>query len=264
MSSNDSDRTAIAVARIGPRRLAEAITAPGSLLLAGAAAGLAVAAAGPVGLGAGVVVWLGSTLFRLRPKSAAPTKPVRIDPFTLGEPWRQYVQSAEQARVRFQAAVAHTPAGALRDNLAAIGTRVDDAATELWGVANRAFRLERSLTTLNPASVRAELADAQRELDRNSDPARIPVLESTVRSLEAQLASNERLTGSVISAQDRLRELDAQLDELVARGVELSVSATTTDDFSELRVDVDNVATQMEALRQAFEETNRLDRGATA
>ncbi len=59
----------------------------------------------------------------------------------------------------------------------------------------------------------------------------------------------------VNDAQDRLRLLDARLDEAAARAVELSVEASD-EGMLGLSSDVDDVVTDMEALRQALEETS--------
>ena len=54
-------------------------------------------------------------------------------------------------------------------------------------------------------------------------------------------------------ARDRLRLLDARLDELVARAVEVSVG---TADSTVLGNDVEELVVELEALRMAVEETN--------
>ncbi len=63
------------------------------------------------------------------------------------------------------------------------------------------------------------------------------------------------MTAVVDDARDRLRLLDARLDEAVARAVELSVDSGDPEGVLGLSSDVDSVVTDMEALRQALEET---------
>jgi hypothetical protein len=262
--SRDGDTAGRVIATVGPKRLAEAITSPASLLVAGAAGGLAVAAAGPVGIAAGVIAWLAATLFKLRPKKATPRpSAVRIDPFAIGEPWRRYVQSAQQAKLRFDRAVQATDDSMLRLRLAEVGGRVEDALQECWTIALKAHQLDTAVRDLDVPGISNDLERIKDEARVNRDPARAAVLESTIRSVEAQLASATRMSSSVTMTEDRLRQLDAQLDELVARGIELSTSATAADDFGSFRVDVDNVVTEMEALRQAMEETSAISRGTS-
>lgn len=263
--STGSDTTGRVIATLGPKRLADAITSPSSLLLAGAVGGVAVAATGPLGLVAGVVAWLGATLFKLRPSTTRIKKqPARIDPFAIGEPWRRYVQSAQQSKLRFERAAAATTSPIIRTRLFSLSERVDEAVTQCWTVAQRANQLDITMRGIDLTAIRREIADAQNDVDRNNDPTRAPLLASTLASLKAQLASAERMRVSAVSTEDKLRELDAKLDELVARGTEISVSATSEDDFGTLGSDVDGVVTEMEALRQAMDETSAINRGISA
>ena len=75
-----------------------------------------------------------------------------------------------------------------------------------------------------------------------------------MEALDAQLESADRLARVASDARDRLRLLDARLDELVARAIELSVSEDD-DAVGTLGTDVDGLVTEMESLRQALEET---------
>jgi hypothetical protein len=78
----------------------------------------------------------------------------------------------------------------------------------------------------------------------------------TVQSLESQLASAKRLDDVTDQAEARLKLLQAQLDEAVARAAELGVSsAADASALAGVGDDVDHVVLEMEALRQALEET---------
>lgn len=257
------ENTGKVIAQVGPRRLAEAITSPSSLLIAGAIGGLAVAASGPLGLVVGVGAWVAATLFKLRKQvSAVANSPtVRIDPFAVSEPWREHVQSAIGAKLRFDRLVQTTPSGPLKERLSSIASRVDEGVHEVWTIAQRGHRLAMSIDDLGIAKVRAELRGAEEAVRRNADPARTPTLQATRDSLQAQLDSAQRLASRGVSTIDRLRELDAKLDELVARGTELSI-AGSEDAFDALRGDVDAVVTEMEALRRGMEEVSNIDRNA--
>ena len=239
---------------------------PTSLLVAGAVGGIAVAATGPVGLAVGAGAWAVSTLFKLRkPASAmASAQATRIDPFAVAEPWRQHVQSALAAKLRFDRLVQSTTNGPLKERLRTIASRVDEGVDEVWTIAQRGHRLANSIDDLQIGQVRAELKTAENAIQRNSDPSRAATLQATRDSLRSQLDSAERLAGKGLSTIDRLRELDAELDELVARGTELSI-AGSEDAFDDLRSDVDAVVTEMEALRRGMEETTAIEKGtATA
>ena len=74
-------------------------------------------------------------------------------------------------------------------------------------------------------------------------------------AVEAQLESAARIDAVARDAVDRLRVLTAQLDEAVARAVELSVRAHDVGELAPLTDDVDNLVGELEALRQGLEET---------
>ena len=252
------------VDEVGARPLAEAITAPSSILVAGGAAAatiLATSAAIPF-IGLGLVVGAGAwavvtalKVSKLRTRARRRSgRDERIDAFAVGDPWRRYVQAAQATKARFQEAVGRTRPGPLRDRLQAVADRLDDAVRECWAVAKQGDALQDAGRHVDTAALMKDYNDARAELAQALADRRT-VLESTVRSLQSSLESAERLKNVTQSTQDRLRQLDAQMDELVVRAVELSVTATSVDDLSGLRVDADQLVTDMETLRQAMEET---------
>lgn len=229
---------------------ARAVTAPSAILLAGAGAAVTIAAGAP--LAAAAVV--GAAAYADRVVTALPGgRQERMDPRALREPWRSFVAEAQDARSRFQRAVAATATGPLRERLAEIGRRIDDGVRESWRIASRGQALEDALSQLEPPDrLRAQLDQLERERgDRGGDR-----LAGTVQALRAQLASTERIAAVAGDARDRLRLLDARLDEAVARAVELSLTAGEPSQLGGLGSDVEQLVTEMEALRQALEETS--------
>lgn len=244
--------------RLANRRAARALLSPIGLV-GGAAVGAFVAVAGaPVWAAvlAGAAVWA-LNVWRLLPRSP---RPERIDPFTVQEPWRRFVQEALQARNRFAAAVERAPSGPLRDRLEEIAARIDTGVDETWRIAKRGqilvtarrgvdlARIDRQLDQLRPPA--GSTGDAARP--RDVDPADAPVLES----LEAQRATATRLDAVIGRTQSELRVLDARLDEAVARTLELTARAGTEAAVAGLGSDVDDLVTEMEALRLALDETD--------
>ena len=63
------------------------------------------------------------------------------------------------------------------------------------------------------------------------------------------------MDSTIADAYDRLRLLDARIDETVTRTVELSVTQTDAESLAGLGDEVDSIVGDMEALRQAVEET---------
>lgn len=228
------------------RPVARAIMAPSSILLAGAVtAGALLVPALPVAAAAAI----GAAVYGLKVRLAVPREPKSdIDISQLREPWRSFVVEAMVARKRYQSAVGDARSGPLRNRLVEIGKRLDDGVDETWRIARRGMSLESAMRQLeDPQRVHRRLAEAR----ASGGDARI------VQSLEAQLASTERITQVAAQARSQLQLLDARLDEAVARAVELSLSADDASALGGLGTDVEAVVGEMESLRQALEETHR-------
>lgn len=234
--------------------VARAIMSPSGILLAGAGASVAILVGlGPLGaLALGVLAWGGRVGYAI-PRKAGDD---RIDPFTLNEPWRRFVQSALQSQSRFDQAVHNAERGPLRDRLGEIGDRVHDAVRECWRIARQGQVLADASSQIDTAGVERQLAEVQ--ANATAPWAAGSSLEKTAAALEAQLASANRLATVTRDAQDRLRLLNARMDEMVARAIELSVDASQVDELGGLGSDVDGLVDEMEALRLAMDETDRL------
>lgn len=199
----------------------------------------------PVALVLGLAAWALNVWRRLpRP----PRKP-RIDPFTLHDPWRRFVQDALQARTRFAEAARRAPDGPLHDRLLEISARVDTGVEEAWLVAQRGEALVQARRGIDTAEVDRRLADLER-LEPGDSSGRL------IESFLVQRATADRLDRVIADAHDQLKLLDARLDESVARTLELSASAHVGTGVEGLGADVDELVTEMEALRLALEETN--------
>jgi len=233
-------------------RGARAITSPLGIVLAVVVAAVAVVVGLPLpaALVLGLVAWL-ANVWRLVPR---PPRRLRIDPFTLHDPWRRYVQNALQARTRFAEAADRAPAGPLRDRLREIASRVDTGVEESWHVAQRGEALVQARRGI-------DLAEIDRRLKEAGEATTDPSGDRVVRSLEGQRDTAARLDGVIANANDQLRLLDAGLDEAVARTLELSAHAQAGGDVEGLGQDVDELVTEVEALRLALEETDAAARG---
>jgi hypothetical protein len=244
-------------------QVARAITSPLGILLGGAVAAATIVAGVPLvaALPLGVAAWAGKVALSI-PRD----RRERIDPFTLQEPWRRYVQEALQARNRIDEAVGRTRPGPLRDHLAEIAARMHTGVEECWLIAKRGQTLVEARRGIDVADVDRQLAelteapgvDAQGAgsgADAASPPD--PALARVAQSLEAQRATAVRLDRVISQAHSELRMLDARLDEAVARTLELSAHASADTAVEGLGTDVDALVTEMESLRQALEETSR-------
>ncbi|HLM64698.1 MAG TPA: hypothetical protein VK306_10410 [Acidimicrobiales bacterium] len=227
-------------------KVARAIMSPSGILLAGGVAAVAIVAGLPLlaSLPLGAAAWAGKVAL------AVPRNPAeRIDPFGVQEPWRRFVQEALQARNRFDEVVHRIQPGPLQDNLRSVAERIHAGVEESWRIAQRGQALDQARRGIDVAAIarhRAELGG-----DRDD-----PVFAQVSESLDAQQASADRLDRVIAEAQSRLRVLDARMDEALARAIELAAQSSTTASVGTLGTDVDNLVTEMEALRQALEETH--------
>jgi hypothetical protein len=243
-------------------QVARAITSPSGILLAGAGTAAAIAAGAFIPVAAGI----GAILYGLRVAAAVPKDRDKLDdiqPRTLREPWRRFVVEALGAQERYQRAVATMARGPLRTRLEEIGRRIGDGVRECWRIAQRGEAIEDGMRQLeHPEQVRRQLAQVESEYAASGND---PRLSATAQALRAQLESTLRVEGTARETVDRLRLLDARLDEMVARAVELGFRASDPTDLGGLHDDVDSLVTEMEALRQALEETSggRPAEGAT-
>jgi hypothetical protein len=231
--------------------VARAVTSPLGILALGAGASLGILAGGGL-IGAvvlGFVGWAG------RVAAAIPRAPAdaRIDPFTLAEPWRRYVTDALQAQARFREAVASARPGPMRDRLAQIEGRVETGMREVWRIARRGHDLVDARHRMDPDAIRREIAATEANADQPW--AQGQAMEKTMASLRAQLDTVERIERVIGDADGQLRLLNARLDEAAARTIELSVQADDVSALGGLGHDVDQMVDDMEALRQAIEET---------
>jgi hypothetical protein len=228
--------------------VARAIMSPlGLLLFGGVSAGSILAGVPiPAGIGIGVAAWAAKVGLSI-PRNKRQN---RVDPYTLSEPWKQYVMAAQSAKLRFDRTVAGTRDGAIKDRLSSMATRLDDGIADCWRIASRGDDIDKALGNLTTQQAQGELVRLQREAGSRAS------IDSTIASLQAQVESAQRMQSVSQDARDKLQALDARLDELVARATEVSVGASDSGVLSD---DVDGLVTELESLRQALDVTDQID-----
>jgi hypothetical protein len=233
--------------------VARAITSPSGILLAGAT----VSAGILVGLPLAGVIAVGAGAFAARVAVAIPRDKHRdrIDPFALQDPWRRFVKEALDAQKRFTGAVRDAPAGPMRDSLGEIAARIDDGLDDCWRVARQGHALAKARRQLDADEATRELE--QITSSSSTAPEEGSSLGQTVEALQAQVSAAQRMDKTIGEAQDKLRLLDARLDEAAARAIELSVNEGDAAQLSTLSDDVEGLVGDLEALRQGMEETAR-------
>ena len=234
--------------------MAEAVVSPSAILLAGAGTAIGIATGlGPLAVLAGAAAWAARVAF------AVPRRPAgeKVDAFQVGEPWRRFVLDAQQAERKFEGVVARARSGPIQDRLQEIGRRIGDGVSECWRIAKQGDALDDAIRSLNEQEIYQELLEVQEERRRCPDDAAAQSsLARTQAAIESQLASGRRLRTVADDARNRLRLLNAQLDEAVARSLEISLQASDVTQLGDLTQDVEGVVHELESLRQALEETS--------
>jgi hypothetical protein len=249
--------------------VARAAVSPSAVIATGAgvAVGLVVGlpVVGAVVLGAacwGVRMALAAASSSRRRRAAQPEP---IDPYSVPEPWRGFVQQALTARVRFAEAAGRTPPGPLHDRLGEVSTKMGDGVRECWRVAHLGASLASALAALDPDGTSRQLRRLQ---DGRTRPGPATsgagsaermagdqtAVDQTEAALAARLQAARRMEAVVQHTTDRLSILTAQLGEAVAAAVELSIDAGDETAAVPIAGSVDAIVGEMRALRQATEE----------
>src|SRR5688500_18215469 len=108
--------------RFFTRRVAQTITSPSAILIAGAGTAIGIVAGIPIVAAAAV----GAVAYAARVTLAIPREPK--SPVNLGElsePWRSFVADAVDACNRYQRALGTTESGPLRERLTEVGDRLN-------------------------------------------------------------------------------------------------------------------------------------------
>jgi hypothetical protein len=216
----------------------------------GAAAAILVGL-GPIGAVVGGVAFLAGRVVVAIPRKANPKR--SIDPYRLGEPWRRLVRDAMAAEKSFDSTVKGARDGPLRDELQAIGSRIDESLLQCWHIAEGG-------NALSQARARIDVHGAQRDLDEVQRSEQNDTTAHTIEALRAQLATAARMDATITETRDKLRLLNARLDEAVSRSIELSAASAGSGEFQQVGDDVASIVGEMEALRQAVDVVGSVDR----
>jgi hypothetical protein len=130
---------------------------------------------------------------------------------------------------------------------------MDTLVQESWQIANRGESLVQTRRRIDTKDIDSDLAEATNAQASAPDDESLKL---TVESLTTQRAAAERMDKVIEQARSQLRLLDARMGEAVVRALELSAQATVDSSATSLSSDVDSMVTDMEALRQAMEETH--------
>ncbi len=214
-----------------------------------------------VGTAAGILVGvplagaalIGVGVWGARVALAVPRGPVkeRIDLRTVSGPWQDFVDEAIAAEKRFQLAVKRTRPGPVLDRLAALGERIERFVAHSYRVAQSGQQLTEARELIDHDRIVRDLASLQ----AGSVPEEGSTQAQAIVALQSQLATARRLDDTINSTRSQLLLLDARLDELVTRSIELSVTGGDPESLGSVERDLQDVVDELEAVRLAVEET---------
>ncbi len=213
-----------------------------------------------IALGLAIVVVIGGIVYAMRPRpKVGITSQVsaQIDPFTLQEPWRRFVQAAQSSRRRIDDVVSKRADGPTRDRLSDTVRQVDDIVARIWEAAQDGHALSGASRLANLPALERRLTQTESELADAVEDRRAPI-EASLTSLRGSVDAAKRLSAERDVAIDRLREMNERLDELVVRGIEISATNISPTDADSLRAELDAMVVDLEGLRQGLAETKRL------
>lgn len=177
----------------------------------------------------------------------------RIRPQRLRDPWRSLVREAEASRQRFEDARKRARHGPLRDRLADVGSRFDDGVRACWLAAQQGDALDYALLQVRPHDIEQRLAALSGPHVDAADASH-PDRHAEVAALREELTSARRLQEQAGNTRDRLRRLTAELDEAVARAVELTVGGAGPVELQPVESAVDALVGELDALHQGLDE----------
>lgn len=238
--------------RLVTPKVARAMVSPAAIVAVGAGASVGIVAGLPIiaAVGIGAAAWV------TRVGIAVPRNPKqdKVDPSALSEPWRGFVKEALEAAALFESTVKRIQPGPLHDRLAEIAERVRSGVDETWRIARAGESLCGARNRIDVADITRQLTELGDTTGQDSSGSR----SQTMAALDAQLATATRMDKVIVDTRDRLRLIDAKRDEAVTRVIELS--ARSGDDveapgLTSLDEQVDSLVDEMDALRQALDET---------
>lgn len=229
-------------------QVAQAIMSPSGIAIAGVGAAVGVATGLPI-IGAALI---GAGAWAARVGVSIPRGPVkeRIDRRTVSGPWQQFVDEAQDAKRRFETATDRTSDGPVKDRLVSVGAQIDRFVDRSYRVAQSGQQLTEARSFIDVQGIVRELADVQ----RNGQPAPGSTQEKAAMSLKAQLESAERMDATIAETRAQLMLLDARLDELVTRTIELSVTGGDVQSIGSVDRELQGVVDELEAVRLAVGE----------
>lgn len=163
----------------------------------------------------------------------------RPAPWRLRDPWRSAVAAAVDSLERFEQVIAVSGDDVVRARLESMTPRVVDAVSQTWTVALLGQALDADVRRLRTA-----LAVPPRPDSATAEPGTAELAAARAVAVDGARA-----------VYGRLRQLEAQFGEVIARAAELAIDG---DPWLDAVSDpLDQVTIELEALRSALDEVRR-------
>ncbi len=237
-----------------------AIVAAGGGFGIGELAHLPVEAAVVVGVGAWALRMAAALVGSIR-RRRRQDQPVVVDPWAVPEPWKSLVAQAVAGRDRFAQAMASVRPGPLHDRLAPLSAQVDMATEEVFGVAQQAAGLARAVTLADAEGLGDQLRRLQSERTARGAATVGTAGDAREVALAAQLKSARAMEATANQTEARLRNLVANLNDLVTTVTAIGLDASGAPATDRLAGSLDGVVGDLKTLQQALQETAALPPG---
>lgn len=191
-------------------------------------------------------------MLRRRRRAPAPAAPP--DWGNLEPRCRSAVEAAVASRAQFQALVAQTRPGAVRDRLAGLGDRIDAGVVAAQSIAERASAATRTLQGLDLERAQDRLKDARRRLAQaRGSGADTAALAAEVDLVAEQHAALNQLANAIDESAERLRLLDLRLQAAVARAAQIALRPDAAEQLGTVETELAAVTDELTALRAGLD-----------
>jgi hypothetical protein len=186
----------------------------------------------------------------LRRRRSPPDPLAVVVPEVLGARWREPVAAALQARQRFLSAAAGALQGPVRDRLEELRAAIDAGVLATWEAARRAQALEQAAAELDLERITAQHKAMQRELAAGGDADEVALARAA--ALAERHTATQRIVNAVEDAEAELVGLEARLEALSVRALELVLTSTAgaSGDIDQL----DAVIVELRSVGEALSE----------
>jgi hypothetical protein len=248
--------------------VADEVRDPWSYVTAGLAGGMAFAVGifPPAALGIGVAVFgakvITGALTRSGPKRRKrPSQRERRLPVLTRTPEAAWLGRAKQAQFTFEDIAHSAHDGPIAERVRSFGEQTDQSLATLERLAGQASAIRSAMARIDPRRLAWERDRLLNAATATDDPRLLAERERSLNSVQTQLDTYQRLSGTLTMLLARLESGTLGIEGLVARLAEvvaLSAAVTSSDGTTQ----VDELAHELEGLRAGLVEAESVSQRA--